>query len=207
MKNDKTLATRIGIMAAGLSVVFAGTLGMPKEADAFGGGVVLAEAAREIRLDEGLRSYIATQNEASLQKSVQNGLSSHLTPYAAQCRISLETPENLKPEDVTKTLRNDFVSCLKGEALIAQMSATTPEAATKLGMDSSLSPYFSQCQKESGIAPGDQNTAHATKAKNCMENKHWEDIKSDILVPGAIIVGGLALAGVSYKLGTRNRYY
>ena len=207
---ETTTMEKIGSLMIASALAFSATLSVPKEAaSSTTTTVVVAVAAAKKRAkNTALNNYIVAPEQKFLDKAIQKGFDRSLTPYAAQCQQSMPKPATLKAEDVTPTLRNEFITCMKNEALTAQMTAETAGIATTLGMQESLTPYFQQCQKENNITPGNKaenSLEQITKAYDCMDSKHWEDIKSGILIPGGIILGGLTLVGLGYNGWNRRR--
>lgn len=79
---------------------------------------------------------------------------------------------------------NMYSRKLGNDELKDAMTATTAQEAVERGVMLELSPYFSACQKEGGIVPGDRNNvtlAQAKAANQCLFDKAKKEKAASVL--------------------------
>ncbi len=143
---------------------------------------------------------------AAMQKLVDNDIiTQQQVPFFIPSVIQMGLQNN-HGKKLTDTQQQDLLDTVKHMQTTAAMEAATPQAAVKIGLKSSLVPYFNSAKVETGATGTHITYTQAKRAINFMEHQHFEkDVKPKLVLAGEIGGGALALAGAAAALAALRR--
>ncbi len=146
----------------------------------------LASAEKDIRL--------GIQTSATQGLHYSNSIS--YQEYAVQCQKEVNPNNAISTQQVTKSLRQEFLNCLQKKEAIDVASANPQSHSFSLN-----SSYLAQCQSVHGVKPGESLTHNfnlAQKTYDCVTAKQAEQDHGNALTALAAVIGGLGVLGIGF---------